>query len=349
MAGALPSVDMPHHLRRDEWCQYREAITLDVEDPQTIANASDKNTSGSSQKRKRSVHVDSHYATSSAAAEAELSPRKKRKSESKLIASQSTQGSNTQTFNFTQLLSLEGDHGSPPPPHPIFEQLEYPPTTQVKTINKSIVDCGFPFTITVSIRLPPNTRVTIRFPGATPPPNFPSLNAAQWFGDDPTEPGLHATVVDGTEPKDEKGYYWGYNVRVAKNLTGLFAACPYKGGYDVTIGTSERGIPLSDIIPLLRSKNSSSGYQKSIADTNVLPEEFDHALIVFGGVAGLEKALEHDHGLQELVEGNKMDVRKVFDFYVNAVPGQGSRTIRSEEAVWIVLGMLGAWIKWAKR
>jgi predicted SPOUT superfamily RNA methylase MTH1 len=223
------------------------------------------------------------------------------------------------------------------------------PAAQAKAANRSIVDCGFPFTITVPTHIPPNTRVTIRFPDSTPPPNFPSLNAARWFGHDSIEPEFHAAVVDATAPKERDGYYWGYDVRVAENLTRLFAACPYDGGYDITIGTSERGLPLSGIIPHTRSKVSSRGYEDNTAPADILPRKFNHALIVFGGVAGLEKALEYDQELQERLGGNRMDVSKAFDFYVNAVPGQGSRTIRSEEAVWVVLGMLDAWIKWAKR
>ncbi|KAG9716392.1 DUF171-domain-containing protein, partial [Aureobasidium melanogenum] len=27
-AGAMPSLDMPHHLRANEWCQYREGVTM---------------------------------------------------------------------------------------------------------------------------------------------------------------------------------------------------------------------------------------------------------------------------------------------------------------------------------
>ncbi|KAL8643800.1 MAG: hypothetical protein Q9210_007548, partial [Variospora velana] len=28
LAGSLPSLDMPHHLRSNEWCRYREGVTI---------------------------------------------------------------------------------------------------------------------------------------------------------------------------------------------------------------------------------------------------------------------------------------------------------------------------------
>lgn len=31
-AGALPSLDMPHHPRSDEWCDYREGVVVSEDD-----------------------------------------------------------------------------------------------------------------------------------------------------------------------------------------------------------------------------------------------------------------------------------------------------------------------------
>ncbi|ODM87259.1 hypothetical protein Ocin01_19424 [Orchesella cincta] len=59
------------------------------------------------------------------------------------------------------------------------------------------------------------------------------------------------------------------------------------------------------------------------SDSRLLkPQSFDHLLIVFGGVEGLEYALEREFG--------RDDVRKLFEHYVNTCPSQGSRTIRTE-------------------
>ena len=52
---------------------------------------------------------------------------------------------------------------------------------------------------------------------------------------------LRTEVVSPAEPREKKGLYWGYAVRMADSLSAVFAQSPYKGGYDLTIGTSERG------------------------------------------------------------------------------------------------------------
>ena len=59
-------------------------------------------------------------------------------------------------------------------------------------------------------------------------------------------------------------------------------------------------------------------------------------LVVFGGVAGLEAAFRAD---KELVGMEAVGPESLFDFWVNLREGQGSRTIRTEEAVW--LGLMG--------
>lgn len=64
--------------------------------------------------------------------------------------------------------------------------------------------------------------------------------------------------------------------------------------------------------------------------------DWQHLIIVFGGVGGLEMALQAD---QALLDKGVESVSEVFDHWVNLVPRQGSRTIRSEEAVWI--GLMG--------
>lgn len=55
---------------------------------------------------------------------------------------------------------------------------------------------------------------------------------------------------------------------------------------------------------------------------------------MFGGLQGLEAALESDESLQ--VDEPQL----LFDHYLNLLPDQGSRTIRTEEAVLIGLATL---------
>lgn len=67
-------------------------------------------------------------------------------------------------------------------------------------------------------------------------------------------------------------------------------------------------------------------------DENSLKPGFSHLLIVFGGVKGLEAALEVD----PVLEGD--DPEPLFDLYLNTCPGQGSRTIRSSDVkceIWL--------------
>jgi methyltransferase len=59
-------------------------------------------------------------------------------------------------------------------------------------------------------------------------------------------------------------------------------------------------------------------------------------IIVFGGLAGLEAAVKADRDLAGMDIGTPA---KLFDYFVNLCPGQGSRTIRTEEAIW--LGLMG--------
>ncbi|XP_017049366.1 putative methyltransferase C9orf114 [Drosophila ficusphila] len=122
------------------------------------------------------------------------------------------------------------------------------------------------------------------------------------------------TLVSPDEPRRETGVYWGYQVRIAHSLSEIFTKSPYDSGYDVTLGTSDRGTNVHEV------PNRSYG--------------FKHMLIVFGGLQGLESALANDEKL------TVDDPELLFDHYVNVLPRQGSRTIRTEEALLIALAAL---------
>ena len=231
LAGSLPSLDMPHHLRKQEWCQYREGVTK-LEIPQ---------------KRERT----------------------KRRT---------------------------------PPGH-------------------TYVETGFRAEVFISTALPPDTRVTVKFKDEDKPEKIPSNE-------------LLAEAVTPSAPREEAGYYWGYNVRTASCLSAVLTECPYDGGYDLTIGTSERGVPVSSLNSSQKLKSHS------------VPE-FTHMMVVFGGVAGLEVAIKADKELEDL--GVKSP-EALFDHWVNLCPGQGSRTIRTEEAVWLgLMGLRDVVLKMGKR
>jgi len=55
-------------------------------------------------------------------------------------------------------------------------------------------------------------------------------------------------VVAPSAPKTEAGLYWGYATRLAANLSAVFTESPYIGGYDLIIGTSERGNSVDDFV-----------------------------------------------------------------------------------------------------
>lgn len=122
------------------------------------------------------------------------------------------------------------------------------------------------------------------------------------------------TLVSPDEPRRETGVYWGYQVRIAHSLSEIFTKSPYEGGYDMTVGTSDRGTNVQEVP------------NKSL--------KFNHILIVFGGLQGLEEALANDEKL------TVDDPEMLFDQYVNVLPKQGSRTIRTEEALLIALAAL---------
>lgn len=143
---------------------------------------------------------------------------------------------------------------------------------------------------------------------------------------------LFGRLVDRETPTRTESLYWGYRVRVAESLSAVFSnSVVCAKGYDLTIGTSERGTQITG--------NADSSDFK-------LPE-FSHVLIVFGGVHGLEKSAVGDRALESLGiatakadEGKGHNIGDLFDFYVNTCPSQGSRTIRTEEAILISLAAL---------
>lgn len=246
--GLLPPLDTPHHLKADEWCQYREGVAIGPVAPSTGYNQA---------------------------------PRKRQK---------------------------------------------FDDTTPTSTL----IDAGFP--VSVPVDVPPYTRVTLKFPTATQPSNFQHITSSTWEVTEESQPHMSAEAVDPAAPRTDAGYYWGYTVRRTGCLSGVFTECPFEAGYDVSIGTSERGQDVQEVLGATRGAGGS------------LPSGVTHALVVFGGVAGLEVAMRND---KELVgKGIGPDnVAELFDFYVDVCPGQGSRTMRTEEALWITFARLGSWLK----
>uniref|UniRef100_A0A1E1XF05 28S rRNA (uridine-N(3))-methyltransferase n=1 Tax=Amblyomma aureolatum TaxID=187763 RepID=A0A1E1XF05_9ACAR len=165
----------------------------------------------------------------------------------------------------------------------------------VKEGSGSYVNCGLSKEVKIDRCLQPGVRVTVKLNEGAPGKK------------------LRGTAVSPSCPRTEAGLYWGYEVRVAGSLGAVLTECPFSGGYDVTLGTSERGTPVDEL---------------------ELPHRFEHALVVFGGLKGLEAALEADEAL------DVDDPAYLFNHYLNTCPSQGSRTIRTEEAILISLSAL---------
>lgn len=123
--------------------------------------------------------------------------------------------------------------------------------------------------------------------------------------------GVLHQIVPSSKPQEEEGVYWGYKVRYAPNLSSAIENCPFESGYDYVMGTSEHG--------------------QVIKSSELSIPAFRHLLIVFGGLAGLEESIEEDSKLKG------KDAQAVFHSYLNTCPHQGSRTIRTEEAIFISL------------
>ncbi|KJZ72547.1 hypothetical protein HIM_08071 [Hirsutella minnesotensis 3608] len=164
----------------------------------------------------------------------------------------------------------------------------------------TLVEVGMEQPVEIEEKIPPKTRLTLLFP---------------------EDESQYPQCVDPAAPRTDGGYYWGYTVRRCASLSSVFTESPYENGYDISIGTSERGIPASKAFPSAK------------------PLSFKHMLIVFGGPRGLEFASMNDEELSGMdVQGSK--TRELFDHWVNVLPNQGSRTIRTEEAVFIALTSL---------
>lgn len=73
----------------------------------------------------------------------------------------------------------------------------------------------------------------------------------------------------------------------------------------------------------------TSEHGQVVAAENLALPAFKHLLIAFGGPLGLEDALGQDKKLKG------REPTEVFDLYINTCANQGSRTIRTEEAVLI--------------
>ena len=132
--------------------------------------------------------------------------------------------------------------------------------------------------------------------------------------------GLAGRLAPPRAPTRAAGLHWGYTTRLAPSLAAAVGEGPWGGQYDLRIGTSERGADVAAVF------GGGGGGGKGSGGAPAPPPAYTHALVGVGGPAGLEAA---DPGAEAL-----------FTHWVNTCPCQGSRTIRTEEAVLISLAAL---------
>ncbi|KMS94082.1 hypothetical protein BVRB_024980, partial [Beta vulgaris subsp. vulgaris] len=92
------------------------------------------------------------------------------------------------------------------------------------TDHGTLVDVGLRQHVLIPDKIPANVRITVSL---TNPANVCKC--------------AKGTAVSPTRPKEDLGLYWGYTTRMAAGLSEVFSNCPYESGYDLALGTSERG------------------------------------------------------------------------------------------------------------
>ena len=106
--------------------------------------------------------------------------------------------------------------------------------------------------------------------------------------------------------------YWGYDLRGSNYRLCELALSPE---WDLTIATSRRGDEFDSAAPEIRS----------------IWAESRRTLVAFGS---------HSEGVYEIIGKERKRAEECFRYIVNTIPGQGTETVRTEEAVHATLALL---------
>jgi predicted SPOUT superfamily RNA methylase MTH1 len=110
--------------------------------------------------------------------------------------------------------------------------------------------------------------------------------------------------------------YWGYKTRgLISDLNNLLTG----EQYDLKIGTSRLGTPFKEICENLKKSMS----------------EADNVIVILGS---------HKNSIIEIMRIDKKRIPAYFNYYINTVPGQGSATVRTEEALHATLAILNLFL-----
>jgi predicted SPOUT superfamily RNA methylase MTH1 len=112
--------------------------------------------------------------------------------------------------------------------------------------------------------------------------------------------------------------YWGYTVRVETRSFGQLAK---DGSFDLKIATARIGDSFMDVAGKIDAKWSGS----------------QRVLVAFGAPS---------RGLHEIVQDESLNLVELSDFTVNMIPGQGTATVRTEEALLATLAILNMYFSY---
>ncbi|BFZ64662.1 hypothetical protein YB2330_005813 [Saitoella coloradoensis] len=175
----------------------------------------------------------------------------------------------------------------------------------------TLVDAGLRRKVVIARKIKPGVRVTLQ------------MKRVKGGRD---KQYIEADVVPPSAPREKMGLYWGYGVRMATSISGVFTESAFPEGYDLTVGFS--------------SVSSSTTPLSSAAVTSD-KKEFEHLLLVFGGMGGVEAAVDADPELG--LSGD--DCGELFDLWVDPVPGMGVRGVRVEEVLGVGLAGLSGVVR----
>jgi hypothetical protein len=112
--------------------------------------------------------------------------------------------------------------------------------------------------------------------------------------------------------REEIGTYWGYKVTISKVPFGQLVK---KRNFNLVVATSRKGKPIIEVMDKLREKWKVS----------------KKVLVAFGAPT---------QGLYEILAHERLKLEEVAHFVLNTIPGQGTETVRTEEALYATLAIL---------
>ncbi|KAI9015801.1 putative RNA methyltransferase [Phycomyces nitens] len=194
------------------------------------------------------------------------------------------------------------------PHHPgMHEQTRYREgvTLMSNKEDGTLVDVGLFRRVRIDKAIQPGVRVTVEL--------APIAAMETRKGQKP----LPAKVVSPKTPREKMGLYWGYSIRLASSISRVMTESPYEDGYDYMVGVSDRSA---------KDMYGVSG-----------PKEFSHLLVAFGGpMGGLQEAIEADEDLKVAGE----DAAEMFDMFIDPNAQSGTRAVRLEESITMVMSVL---------